>query len=43
MMNPHRHKYDIADPDAVGQYVRKLSAWDSHRHCGLRRDKQIPL
>lgn len=38
MMNPHRHKYSIADPDAVGEYIRKLSAWDPHQQ---RRQKLL--
>jgi hypothetical protein len=37
-MNPHRHKYNIADPDAVSEYVRKLSAWDAHQQ---RREKLL--
>ncbi|MGH9378549.1 MAG: hypothetical protein ACRD1I_07100 [Terriglobia bacterium] len=37
-MNPHRHKYSIADTDAVAEYTRKLSAWDSHQH---RREKLL--
>lgn len=28
MKNPHRHKYGIADPDALGEYVNKLSRWE---------------
>lgn len=31
MKNPHRHKYGIADPDALGEYVKKLSRWESHQ------------
>lgn len=38
MMNPHGHQYTIADRDAVGEYLRKLSAWDSHQQ---RREKLL--
>lgn len=37
-MNPHSHKYSIADRDAVGEYIRKLSAWDSHQE---RRERLL--
>jgi len=37
-MNPHRHTYGIADHDAVGEYIRKLSAWDSRQQ---RREKLL--
>jgi hypothetical protein len=38
MKNPHRHKHGIADADALCEYVRKLSRWESHQQ---RRERLL--
>lgn len=37
-MNPHGHTYSIADREALGEFIHKLSAWDLHQE---RRERLL--